>query len=115
MIFGLACDDDPFGSQRDRVAIGGDGQVTSRHPGDEVGDAVKIRKLLDGQVLVGFRRLSGRRVSHCSSGLRESSRTTPTMCRALPPSWPNSWRTDRMLQRLEAVLVVVDLEAQPAP
>ena len=37
----------------DRVAIGGDGQVTL---GTQVmkGDAVKIRKLLDGQVLVGF-------------------------------------------------------------
>ena len=37
----------------DRVAIGGDGQVTL---GTQVmkADAVKIRKLLEGQVLVGF-------------------------------------------------------------
>src|SRR5207245_7925054 len=37
----------------DRVAIGGDGQVTL---GTQVmkADAVKIRKLMDGQVLVGF-------------------------------------------------------------
>src|SRR5437764_14466921 len=37
----------------DRVAIGGDGQVTL---GTQVmkADAVKIRKLLHGQVLVGF-------------------------------------------------------------
>src|SRR5436309_9563667 len=37
----------------DRVALGGDGQVTL---GTTVmkSDAVKVRKLLDGQVLVGF-------------------------------------------------------------
>ncbi len=37
----------------DRVAIGGDGQVTL---GTQImkADAVKIRKLLDGQVIVGF-------------------------------------------------------------
>ena len=37
----------------DRVALGGDGQVTL---GSSVvkADAVKVRRLLDGQVLVGF-------------------------------------------------------------
>ena len=53
MALGLACDDDPFGAQGDKVAIGGDGQVTL---GTQImkADAVKIRKLLEGQVLVGF-------------------------------------------------------------
>src|SRR5580704_12709047 len=89
-----------------RVAIGGDGQVTL---GNTVlkADAVKIRKLLDGQVLVGF-------AGSAADGFALLERFE-TKLRDYPSNVPRAatelaklWRTDRMLRRLEAVLVVVD-------
>jgi ATP-dependent HslUV protease, peptidase subunit HslV len=88
------------------VALGGDGQVTL---GTTVvkADAVKVRKLLDGQVLVGF------------AGSAADSFALMERFEAKLKDYPNNvprastelaklWRTDRMLRRLEAVLIVVD-------
>jgi ATP-dependent HslUV protease subunit HslV len=89
-----------------RVAIGGDGQVTL---GTTVmkADATKIRKLLDGQVLVGF-------AGSAADGFALLERFE-TKLRDYPNNVPRAatelaklWRTDRMLRRLEAILVVVD-------
>ncbi|MFO0907711.1 MAG: ATP-dependent protease subunit HslV [Isosphaeraceae bacterium] len=89
-----------------RVAIGGDGQVTL---GTTVmkGDAVKIRKLLDGQVLVGF-------AGSAADGFALLERFE-TKLRDFPNNVPRAatelaklWRTDRLLRRLEAILIVVD-------
>ena len=90
----------------DRVAIGGDGQVTL---GNTVmkGDAVKVRKLLDGQVLVGF-------AGSAADGFALLERFE-TKLRDYPNNVPRAatelaklWRTDRALRRLEAMLVVAD-------
>jgi ATP-dependent HslUV protease subunit HslV len=90
----------------DRVALGGDGQVTL---GSTVmkADAVKIRKLLDGQVLVGF-------AGSAADGFALLERFDEKL-RGHPDNVPRAatelaklWRTDRMLRRLEAVLIVVD-------
>jgi ATP-dependent HslUV protease subunit HslV len=90
----------------DRVAIGGDGQVTL---GTTVmkADAVKIRKLLDGQVLVGF-------AGSAADGFALMERFE-TKLRDYPNNVPRAatelaklWRTDRLLRRLEAVLIVAD-------
>jgi ATP-dependent HslUV protease, peptidase subunit HslV len=89
-----------------RVAIGGDGQVTL---GTTVmkADAVKIRKLLDGQVLVGF-------AGSAADGFALMERFE-TKLKDYPNNVPRAatelaklWRTDRMLRRLEAVLIVAD-------
>jgi ATP-dependent HslUV protease, peptidase subunit HslV len=89
-----------------RVAIGGDGQVTL---GTSVmkADAVKIRKLIDGQVLVGF-------AGSAADGFALLERFE-TKLRDYPNNVPRAatelaklWRTDRMLRRLEAILIVVD-------
>ena len=89
-----------------RVALGGDGQVTL---GTTVmkADAVKIRKLLDGQVLVGF-------AGSAADGFALLERFE-TKLRDYPNNVPRAatelaklWRTDRMLRRLEAILVVAD-------
>jgi len=90
----------------DRVAIGGDGQVTL---GTTVmkGDAVKVRKLLDGQVLVGFAGSAADGFSlmeHFETKLRDYPNNVPRAAIELA----KLWRTDRMLRRLEAVLIVVD-------
>ncbi len=90
-----------------RVALGGDGQVTL---GTTVmkADAVKIRKLLDGQVLVGF-------AGSAADGFALLERFE-TKLRDFPNNVPRAatelaklWRTDRMLRRLEAMLVVADI------
>ncbi len=88
------------------VAIGGDGQVTL---GNTImkADAVKIRKLLDGQVLTGFagsaadgfallERFEGQLKAHNANVLRAATELAKL------------WRTDRALRRLEALLVVAD-------
>jgi ATP-dependent HslUV protease, peptidase subunit HslV len=89
-----------------KVAIGGDGQVTL---GTQVmkADAVKIRKLLDGQVIVGF-------AGSAADGFALLERFE-TKLKDYPNNVPRAatelaklWRTDRMLRRLEAVLLVVD-------
>ena len=89
-----------------KVALGGDGQVTL---GTTVmkADAVKIRKLLEGQVLVGF-------AGSAADGFALLERFE-TKLRDYPNNVPRAatelaklWRTDRMLRRLEAILVVVD-------
>jgi ATP-dependent HslUV protease subunit HslV len=89
-----------------RVAIGGDGQVTL---GNTVlkADAVKIRKLLDGQVLVGFAGSAAdgfALLERFEGKLRDYPGNVPRAATELA----KLWRTDRMLRRLEAVLVVVD-------
>ncbi|MDR3633022.1 MAG: ATP-dependent protease subunit HslV [Isosphaeraceae bacterium] len=90
----------------DRVAIGGDGQVTL---GTTVmkADAVKVRKLLEGQVLVGFAGSAAdgfALMEHFETKLRDYPNNVPRAAIELA----KLWRTDRMLRRLEAVLIVVD-------
>ena len=90
----------------DRVAIGGDGQVTL---GTTVmkGDAVKVRRLLDGKVLVGF-------AGGAADGFALMERFEARL-KDYPDNVPRAatelakqWRTDRALRRLEAMLIVAD-------
>lgn len=91
------------------VALGGDGQVTL---GNIVmkGSARKVRKLYHGKVLVGFaggtadaftllERFEAMLEKHQGNLLRASVELA------------KDWRTDRMLRRLEAMLLVADREA----
>jgi ATP-dependent HslUV protease, peptidase subunit HslV len=89
-----------------RVALGGDGQVTL---GTTVvkADAVKVRKLLDGQVLVGFAGSAAdgfALLEQFEAKLKEWPGNTPKASVELA----KLWRTDRMLRRLEAILIVAD-------
>ena len=95
-----------------KVAIGGDGQVTL---GTQVmkADAVKIRKLLEGQVLVGFAGSAAdgfALLERFEGKLKDYPNNVPRAATELA----KLWRTDRMLRRLEAVLLVVGCAAQPA-
>jgi len=91
------------------VAIGGDGQVTL---GNIVmkGTARKVRKLYQGKVLVGFAggtadaftlldRFEGKLEKHQGNLMRASVELA------------KDWRTDRILRRLEAMLLVADRES----
>jgi len=90
------------------VALGGDGQVTL---GNVVmkGSARKVRKLYNGKVLCGFAgatadaftlldRFEGKLEKHQGNLLRASVELA------------KDWRTDRMLSKLEAMLLVADRE-----
>jgi len=92
-----------------QVALGGDGQVTL---GNVVmkGSARKVRKLYQGRVLVGFAggtadaftlldRFEAKLEKHQGNLMRSSVELA------------KDWRTDRMLRRLEAMLLVADKES----
>ncbi len=89
-----------------RVAIGGDGQVTIR---DTIvkADAKKIRRLYHDKVLIGFagaaadafslmEKFEGKLEEHQGNVLRAAYELA------------RDWRTDRVLRRLESLLAVVD-------
>jgi len=90
----------------DRVVIGGDGQVSM---GETImkGNARKVRRLYKNQVLAGFaggtadaftlfERFEGKLEKHQGQLTRAAVELA------------KDWRTDRMLRRLEALLVVAD-------
>lgn len=92
----------------DQVAIGGDGQVTL---GNIVikGTARKIRRLYNDSILAGFagatadaftlqERFEAKLEKHQGNLLRAAVELT------------RDWRTDRVLRRLEAMLLVADKE-----
>ena len=91
------------------VAIGGDGQVSV---GDTVfkKGAVKIRTLADGKVIAGFagssadaftlfERFEGKLQEHRGGGLLRAA-----------VELAKDWRTDRVLRKLEAMMIVADKE-----
>jgi ATP-dependent HslUV protease subunit HslV len=89
-----------------QVALGGDGQVTL---GSTVmkGDANKVRRLLEGQVIVGFAGAAAdgfALLERFEQKLKDYPNNTPRAATELA----KLWRTDRMLRRLEALLVVAD-------
>jgi len=88
------------------VAIGGDGQVTLGHIAIKA-TAKKIRRLYHDSILAGFagatadaftlqERFEGKLEKHHGNLLRAAVELT------------RDWRTDRVLRRLEAMLIVAD-------
>ncbi len=91
-----------------RVALGGDGQVSL---GDTVfkAQAVKVRTLKGGRVLAGF-------AGSVADGLTLYEKFEEKLDR-YPGNLPRAavelakdWRSDRILRRLEALLVAADLD-----
>ena len=90
----------------DKVAIGGDGQVTL---GSTImkSDANKIRKLLDGKVITGFAGSTADAfalLERFETKLKDYPSNVPRAATELA----KEWRTDRALRRLEAMMIVVD-------
>jgi ATP-dependent HslUV protease subunit HslV len=88
-----------------RVALGGDGQVTL---GNQVmkGNARKVRRLADGKVLAGF--AGGAADAFALFEYFEAKLTKHGNLLRAAIELAKDWRTDRMLRRLEAVLIVAD-------
>ena len=92
-----------------KAAIAGDGQVTM---GETVikHNANKIRTLADGRVLAGFAGSTADAFTlfeKFEEKLEKYSRNLPRAAVELA----KDWRSDRVLRRLEALLIVIDEEA----
>lgn len=88
------------------VAIGGDGQVSL---GNTIvkADAAKIRRLAEGSVLVGFAGSAADSfalMERFEAKLKDHPGNLPRAATELA----KEWRTDRVLRRLEAMLIAVD-------
>ena len=94
--------------KNDRVAIGGDGQVTL---GNTVlkQNAKKIRKMYGDKVIAGFAGATADAFTLFEKfeGKLESYRGNITRAAV---ELAKDWRTDRILRRLEALLIVADRE-----
>ena len=91
-----------------RVALGGDGQVSI---GDTVmkSSAVKVRTLKSGKVLAGFAGSVADAITLYEKFEEKLDRFPGNLPRA-SVELAKDWRSDRVLRRLEALLVVADLE-----
>ena len=94
--------------QGDQVAIGGDGQVTL---GNIVikGTARKVRRLYHGQVLAGFAGATADAFTLFERFEAKLEKHQGQLARAAI-ELTKDWRTDRVLRRLEAMLLVADKE-----
>jgi len=89
-----------------KVAIGGDGQVSV---GETVmkSNAVKVRTLKGGKVLAGFAGAAADAFTLFEKFEEKLERHPDNLQRAAV-DLAKEWRSDRVLRRLEALLVVVD-------
>ena len=90
-----------------RVAMAGDGQVTM---GDTVmkGNARKVRRIYSDQILVGFAGATADAFTLFERFEGKLSEYSGDLMRAAV-ELAKEWRTDRMLRRLEALLLVADV------
>jgi ATP-dependent HslUV protease subunit HslV len=91
-----------------QVAMGGDGQVSL---GQTImkSDAVKIRRLMEGRILVGFAGAAADAfalLERLEAKLKDYPANLPRAATELA----KEWRMDRALRRLEAMISVVDAE-----
>ena len=91
-----------------QVALGGDGQVTLGNVVAKA-DAVKIRRVGGGRVLVGFAGSAADAFALLERFEKKLSEFPDNTRRAVI-ELAKDWRTDRILRRLEAMLAVVDKE-----
>jgi ATP-dependent HslUV protease, peptidase subunit HslV len=89
-----------------KVAIGGDGQVTY---GNTVmkSDTRKIRKILDGSLITGFAGSTADAFTLLER-FETKAKDYPGNITRAATELARDWRTDRMLRRLEALMIVVN-------
>ena len=92
-----------------KVVVGGDGQVTL---GNTVmkGNATKVRKIYGDRVIVGFAGATADAFTLLERFEAMLERHSGQLKRAAV-ELAKDWRTDRVLRKLEAMLIVADAEA----
>lgn len=88
------------------VVLGGDGQITLGHSVMK-GNAVKTRRLRDNTVLAGFAGGTADAFTLFEKFERQLDLHHGQLLRSAV-SLAKDWRTDKMLRRLEALLIVAD-------
>jgi ATP-dependent HslUV protease subunit HslV len=93
----------------DTVVVGGDGQVTL---GDTVmkGNATKVRKIYHDRVIAGFAGATADAFTLLERFESVLEKHSGQLKRAAV-ELAKDWRTDRMLRRLEAMMIVVDRDS----
>ena len=91
------------------VAMGADGQVTM---GQTVmkGNAIKVRRMYEGKVLAGFAGATADAFALFEKFEGKLNEYSGDLARAAV-ELAKEWRTDRILRRLEALLIVADRES----
>jgi len=91
-----------------KVAMAGDGQVTM---GETVmkGNARKVRTIRDGTILVGFAGATADAFTRFDHFEEKVAEFQGDLTRAAV-ELAKAWRTDKMLRKLEALLLVADAE-----
>lgn len=91
-----------------RVVLAGDGQVTL---GQTIvkGTARKVRRLGDGKIIAGFAGSAADGIA-LFERLEERLRSSGGVLARAAVDLAKDWRTDRALRKLEALLVVADIE-----
>lgn len=89
-----------------KVVLGADGQVTY---GNTImkSDTRKLRRMLDGRVLVGFAGSTADAFA-LMERFEEKLKDHPANMPRAATELARDWRTDRMLRRLEAMMLVAD-------
>jgi ATP-dependent HslUV protease, peptidase subunit HslV len=91
-----------------KVIVAGDGQV-SMGPTVVKGNAVKVRRLGDGNILTGFAGATADAFT-LFERLEEKLERHPGQLARACVELAKDWRTDRYLRRLEALMAVADKE-----
>ncbi|MEQ9619386.1 MAG: ATP-dependent protease subunit HslV [Deltaproteobacteria bacterium] len=94
---------------RGKVAMAGDGQVTLGNAAVKH-SAKKVRKIFEGQVLVGFAGATADAMTLFDKFEAKLEEFRGNLRRAAV-ELARDWRTDRILRRLEALLAVADKES----
>ncbi|TDX51941.1 ATP-dependent protease subunit HslV [Orenia marismortui] len=95
--------------RKDKVAIAGDGQVTMQHTVMKHG-AKKIRRIYNGNVLAGFAGAAADAFTLFEKFEGKLEEFHGNLQRAAV-ELAKEWRTDKMLRKLEALLIVADKES----
>lgn len=91
----------------DKVVVGGDGQVTFSGSLVMKSNAKKVRRLYEGKVIAGFAGGTADAFTLFELFENKLEKHSGNLTRAAV-ELAKDWRTDRMLRRLEALLVVAD-------
>jgi ATP-dependent HslUV protease subunit HslV len=91
-----------------KVAIAGDGQVTLGSTVMKKG-AVKVRRMLEGRVIAGFAGSTADAMTLFDKFDAKLEATRGNITKAVI-ELAKDWRTDRILRKLEALLIVADRE-----
>ncbi len=93
--------------QGDHVVVAGDGQVTMGEKIVMKATATKVRRLYEGRVLCGFAGSTADAITLYEKLEEKLQSFNGNLTRAAV-ELAKEWRTDRMLRRLEALLIAAD-------